>query len=271
MKCCPCCKVEKERTEFHKNRSRHDGLAHHCKPCRLAQEKARKALQPKKPKKTTHRFNGEVEQKRCSKCLEWKVLQGFSKCRSAPDGLQHRCRPCQSSLALQWNRENRDRYRQNDIARYWRDKEKRNKLSRVCRLRNIEQRRHSDREYNRKRYAENPAYCYEKTKRWMDRNPEKVKAKRDRANAARRARVAGAVGSHTEQDRKDLCASYLHRCAYCNESELASHLDHVTPLARGGCNHAENLVPACSFCNQSKGDSSLLEFMFNRATRAGLL
>jgi len=45
-------------------------------------------------------------------------------------------------------------------------------------------------------------------------------------------------------------------CWYCHE-ELNPFrdftVDHVVPLARGGSNHIENLVPACGICNMRKG------------------
>lgn len=40
-------------------------------------------------------------------------------------------------------------------------------------------------------------------------------------------------------------------CAYCNA--LADTVDHVVPLARGGRNELGNLVPACKWCNFSRG------------------
>lgn len=43
-------------------------------------------------------------------------------------------------------------------------------------------------------------------------------------------------------------------------------IDHVVPRARGGTNHVENLVPACSWCNGRKGARLLEEWRegFNR-------
>jgi 5-methylcytosine-specific restriction endonuclease McrA len=44
-----------------------------------------------------------------------------------------------------------------------------------------------------------------------------------------------------------------HPCALCGEP--AEHLDHVTPLSRGGADHPSNWQALCSRCNLSKGDS----------------
>lgn len=45
------------------------------------------------------------------------------------------------------------------------------------------------------------------------------------------------------------------RCWYCGTHANPYDdycVDHEIPLARGGSNEIENLVPACSYCNQSK-------------------
>jgi hypothetical protein len=55
------------------------------------------------------------------------------------------------------------------------------------------------------------------------------------------------------------------RCWYCG-SDLylrglfVGAIDHVKPVAHGGTNDNDNLVPACKPCNQLKRDKSLAEF-----------
>jgi HNH endonuclease len=41
-------------------------------------------------------------------------------------------------------------------------------------------------------------------------------------------------------------------CSYCQQNP-AEHLDHVIPRSQGGDLSPENLTPACSWCNLSKG------------------
>jgi 5-methylcytosine-specific restriction endonuclease McrA len=48
------------------------------------------------------------------------------------------------------------------------------------------------------------------------------------------------------------------RCCYC--PALASHLDHVVPIAKGGADVEHNIVPACAACNLSKGAKTLAEW-----------
>lgn len=47
-------------------------------------------------------------------------------------------------------------------------------------------------------------------------------------------------------------------CTYCEA--LASSVDHVVPLHRGGTNYEGNLAPACRPCNSSKGRHLLTEW-----------
>ncbi|HSD64905.1 MAG TPA: HNH endonuclease, partial [Ignavibacteriaceae bacterium] len=41
---------------------------------------------------------------------------------------------------------------------------------------------------------------------------------------------------------------------YCGRGDLPLTIDHVIPRARGGSDSWENLVCACTLCNNKKGD-----------------
>lgn len=75
----------------------------------------------------------------------------------------------------------------------------------------------------------------------------------------RRARIKGAGGSHTKAEWLAKLAEYGGLCAYCRQSP-GSTVDHVIPIARGGSDSIENIVPACSQCNSSKSDRTPQEF-----------
>lgn len=50
-------------------------------------------------------------------------------------------------------------------------------------------------------------------------------------------------------------------CAYCGEPLGATwHVDHMTPLHRGGTNDAANLMPACPPCNGWKATYTVEEY-----------
>lgn len=69
---------------------------------------------------------------------------------------------------------------------------------------------------------------------------------------ARRAREKGAAGRFTAEEWKQLVRRYNERCAYCGSAETLT-VDHRIPLARGGSNRIDNILPACGWCNRSKG------------------
>ena len=48
-------------------------------------------------------------------------------------------------------------------------------------------------------------------------------------------------------------------CAYCGD--LASGVDHIVPLSKGGADNKNNVVPCCQKCNSSKGNRDLLTFL----------
>jgi 5-methylcytosine-specific restriction endonuclease McrA len=60
------------------------------------------------------------------------------------------------------------------------------------------------------------------------------------------------------------------RCTYCKAivPKGKRHLDHATPLCRGGEHCVKNLVPACAKCNQSKFKSTAAEFRKLLRTKA---
>lgn len=54
--------------------------------------------------------------------------------------------------------------------------------------------------------------------------------------------------------RKNILRRDSYRCSYCGRGDLPLTIDHVVPRARGGSDSWENLVCACTLCNNKKGD-----------------
>lgn len=54
--------------------------------------------------------------------------------------------------------------------------------------------------------------------------------------------------------RKNILRRDGFKCAYCGRSDLPLTIDHVIPKARGGDETWENLITACTVCNNKKGD-----------------
>ena len=81
----------------------------------------------------------------------------------------------------------------------------------------------------------------------------------DRRHSLGAARRAANVGARsTPYSRSEVFARWHGACVYCGAP--AQHLDHVLPLARGGDDIEDNVVPACAPCNLSKGAKLLSEW-----------
>jgi 5-methylcytosine-specific restriction endonuclease McrA len=59
--------------------------------------------------------------------------------------------------------------------------------------------------------------------------------------------------------RKNILRREMYKCAYCGRGHLPLTIDHVIPKARGGIDSWENLVAACTVCNNKKGDRTPAE------------
>lgn len=124
--------------------------------------------------------------------------------------------------------------------------------------------------YWRARYWHDHAAQAERARNWYWANRDAAlansrdwaAANRDRKNFAqrlRRARQAAASGEVSFEDWCGLLDRHGRRCAYCG-AEGEPTVDHRTPLARGGSNRIDNLLPACRSCNLRKGTKDELEF-----------
>lgn len=76
-------------------------------------------------------------------------------------------------------------------------------------------------------------------------------------------KVGARIGNFTSEDIKNKMEEWGNTCIYCGD--LYEQADHLIPLSRGGPHSLDNLVPSCSFCNQSKHNKFLgSEWMPNR-------
>lgn len=89
---------------------------------------------------------------------------------------------------------------------------------------------------------------------WAD--PDK-RARMLERNARRRHQIEAAS---TPELVAAMAEMYEMPCAYCGAT-ADIQIDHIYPLSRGGKHELRNLAPACGFCNRSKKDRLLSEWL----------
>jgi len=111
------------------------------------------------------------------------------------------------------------------------------------------------RAYDSQHYRVNREKILEYHKRYFEEHP----SAQGRYRANRRARMASAGGSFTGEELRLKYEEYDNRCVYCGSNGSLTS-DHMVPLARGGSNTIDNIVPACFKCNNEKHTLTSEEF-----------
>ncbi len=85
------------------------------------------------------------------------------------------------------------------------------------------------------------------------------------------------MGRFKWRDLKRLYHRQSHRCYYCLEPlgppgklhQAVFHIEHRTPLSRGGSNYPHNVCLACPGCNMQKGTMTADEYLAFRRRKTG--
>lgn len=205
-----------------------------CKTCSMA---CRDSL------KRSTIYDDEGQKKKCSLCEQWKSFADFAVSRGAKAArtgvaLQAYCRKCSLEKSEEWARSNPESKKQH---------------RRVSYARNID----SLRAKARNRTPEQRAQINQRALIYRG----KSLAKRLLLNRLRRHRLraAGEIPDRYEIGRM-LCSQDA-RCTYCMRLLMQYHIDHKTPVSRGGTNDAANLQLLCPTCNLKKSAATHEEYM----------
>ena len=163
------------------------------------------------------------------------------------DGLFNWCKSCVKENAIknkehlhiyhkEYNKNNKEKLNNYQKEYYEKNKEKILKRTNRNRQAKLEHYKNKQRDYNKK-------------------NPEKKRASKQK----RKTRKTNAGGSFTAQEFQNLIILYNNCCAYCDISFLITkiHADHIVPISKGGTSNIDNIIPACSHCNLSKGNKDV--------------
>lgn len=76
-----------------------------------------------------------------------------------------------------------------------------------------------------------------------------------------------ATVSYTHQQWKETVIFFGGECAYCGRTTKKGERltrDHLVPVSQGGVTTEDNIVPACTHCNSSKGTSEWREWFMKQ-------
>jgi 5-methylcytosine-specific restriction endonuclease McrA len=164
-------------------------------------------------------------------------------------------------------REYARRYRKQNVeAIRAADKKRRERDREIRRIRERERyRREGDRirKREKRRYQRERERIKARVARYRRDNLDKVRASRSASFHAVRAMRKKAKGFFTSADIKIILIKQDGRCAArdCRKPiKDQYHIDHITPLKRGGSNWPKNLQLLCRACNLSKGTKTMREW-----------
>ena len=151
-----------------------------------------------------------------------------------------------------WRLENKEKLRAQERARYAKDPEKYRNKVRLQYQKNGEKIRAKRIAYHYEVY-QNPSVreaAAKRTREWAAAHPDKVRANARNGKAKRK----NVPGKHSAADIAAIKKMQKNKCAYCRvRLGRKYHIDHITPVSKGGTNDRCNLQIACVGCNLSKG------------------
>ena len=113
--------------------------------------------------------------------------------------------------------------------------------------------------YSAEWYLKNKERANANDRKWTKDNPDKKKEIKMR----RKARLKKTEGYAEPFPKQKAIREQGNACFYCRKSlgKKNNHVDHMTPITRGGTNHADNKCVCCHSCNARKHQMTADEFM----------
>lgn len=212
----------------------------------------------------------------CKKCgREFpETEEYFVKSKECKCGISFMCKICKALYCKQYQEENKEH-----LIKYLKQYEEKNKTH----LNNFRKQYREDNKEHiaefKKQYREdNKQFIAEKSKQYYTENKKhieegkKIYREKNREyfteyfkqykrnnkeyfrlkDQKRRALKCSLPYTLTLEQWKKCVEYFNHSCAYCGKEEKLSQ-DHLIALSKGGGYEAGNIIPACPYCNSSKG------------------
>lgn len=238
-KVCGKCGVTKPTTEFNKNASKRDGLAHSCKVCTSIAMAAWREANPENVKAHSAKWKAANKDKVKACDTKWRTNnRELIRTRQAAKRIEAGATP--------WSKteDERKARRKEALAKY-----------RAAHPERIVESQNKYRKANRDEWLQ--------TKReWAKRNPMALRLKQHK----RRAMKAASGGDLSKGLAERLFKLQRGKCACGCGQPLGNdyHLDHRMPLALGGSNTDNNIQLLTATCNLKKGAKHPVDFMQSR-------
>lgn len=263
MKTCSKCKIEKEVSEFTKNKTSKDGLFSQCRKCK------------------NNRVDVNVIEERlklgfktCGTCKVERPLSDFGKQKSSKDGFRYRCRPCRKI----YREKNKNEISQRRKIHREKNRDEINKRKREHRKNNPEYykelyRRARSKEGYKERKAESDKKYYEKNKEKIKEYRKKYKKTRNqkrnerlktdklfwfktnyrkrtlqafkRRGYKKNSKTQEILGIEWSVAKKHIERQFKKGMTWDNQGEW--HIDHIIPLA--SATSEEELKKLCHYTN----------------------
>lgn len=195
--------------------------------------------------------------KTCTKCGESKPVEEFYSHPQTRDERSGSCKTCDKAAAAVRYSENPERAKAASAAWYRANPERAKDAAAA-------------------RYRENPEKAKAAAAAWQKANPEKRgvitaawrRAHLDLYSAYQRARGVNVRSARLlSPDEKQETREWVKiisedTCSYCGEP--VEHIDHITPVSRGGDGLWTNLTASCAHHNMRKKAKPLLMFLYDR-------
>lgn len=197
------------------------------------------------------------KKKRCPKCGEVKLLSDFYKSKHTSSGRTCYCKSCERKDGQQY-------YLNHKEQRYTSTKKWR--LSNVERWRELVRKGHSNRKEKASKYSKEYRLkkgdeLREYNRLWSSTHKEHNQARQRKKNAIK----ANAPGSGISVEQSiSIKQETGNHCVYCGVKSNNLQIDHVIPLSRGGADDITNAVTACPRCNVSKGNKTLILWLYQQ-------